>query len=113
MGLQGPDFSDSRDPIFFDSRDPIFISRDPNRVPKTPQKTLNTTVICCQLIYFSYVIEHTWWPRLEVARQRRSDDDVFSNILAKSRNFEVSSFSLGLRFQVSVSEFLMKSRSRR
>jgi len=28
MGLQGPDFSDSRDPIFN--------SRDPNRIPKTP-----------------------------------------------------------------------------
>jgi len=46
MNLQGPDFSDSRDPIFFDSRDtmmifsdsrdPIFNSRGPNRVPKTP-----------------------------------------------------------------------------
>jgi len=42
MNLQGPDFSDSRDPIFFDSRDPmmifsdfrdpIFNSWDPNRV---------------------------------------------------------------------------------
>jgi len=29
MDLQGPDFSDSRDPIFYDSR-------DPNQVPKTP-----------------------------------------------------------------------------
>jgi len=46
MNLQGPDFSDSRDPIFFDSKDPmmifadsrnpIFNSRDPNWVPKTP-----------------------------------------------------------------------------
>jgi len=38
MDLQGPDFSDSSDLmiIFPDSRDPIFISRDPNRVPKTP-----------------------------------------------------------------------------
>jgi len=46
MDLQGPDFSDSRDPIFPNSRDsmiifsgsrdPIFNSRDPNRVPKTP-----------------------------------------------------------------------------
>jgi len=37
MDLQGPDFSDSRDPIviFSDSRDPISKSRDPNRVPKT------------------------------------------------------------------------------
>jgi len=45
MDLQGPDLSDSRDPIFFDSRgrmitfsdsrDSIFNSRDPNRVPKT------------------------------------------------------------------------------
>jgi len=45
MDLQGPDFSDSRDPILSDSRDPIVIfsdsrdpiskSRDPNRVPKT------------------------------------------------------------------------------
>jgi len=48
MDLQGPEFSDSRDPIFSnssdpmiifsDSRDPIFNSRDPNRVTKTPQK---------------------------------------------------------------------------
>jgi len=38
MDLQGPDFSDSRDPmiIFSDSRDPILNSRDPNRVPKSP-----------------------------------------------------------------------------
>jgi len=46
MDLEGPDFSDSRDPIFYDSMDPmisfsdsgapIFNSRDPNRVPKTP-----------------------------------------------------------------------------
>jgi len=38
MDLQGPDFSDSRDPmiIFSDSRDPIFNSSDPNRVPKMP-----------------------------------------------------------------------------
>jgi len=46
MELQGPDFSDSRDPIFFysrgpmiifsDSRDPIFNSSYPNRVPKAP-----------------------------------------------------------------------------
>jgi len=45
MDLQGPDFSDSTDPIFSafrdpmiffsDSRDPIFNSRDPNRVRKT------------------------------------------------------------------------------
>jgi len=51
MDLQGPDFSDSRDPIFSDSKDPmiiisdssdlIFNSRDPNRVPKTPSKTLH------------------------------------------------------------------------
>jgi len=56
MNLSGPDFSDCRDPIFSDSRDPmiifsdsrdpIFNSRDPNRVPKTPYKTL---IIC---IYF-------------------------------------------------------------
>jgi len=46
MDLEGPDFSESRDPIFSnsrnsmiifsDSRDPIFNSRDPNRVRKTP-----------------------------------------------------------------------------
>jgi len=46
MDLQGPDFSNSRDPIFLDSmdammifsdsRDPIINSRDLNRVPKTP-----------------------------------------------------------------------------
>jgi len=39
MHLQGPDFSDFRDPFFSDSRDPMIIysdSRDPNRVPKTP-----------------------------------------------------------------------------
>jgi len=46
MDLQGPDFSDPRDPISFDSRDqmiifsdsrdPIFNYRDLNRVPKTP-----------------------------------------------------------------------------
>jgi len=30
MDLQGPNFSDSRDPIVN--------SRDPNRVPKTPEK---------------------------------------------------------------------------
>ena len=30
MDLQGPDFSDSRDPIWN--------SRDPNRVPETPLK---------------------------------------------------------------------------
>jgi len=46
MDLQGPDFSDSRDPIFSDFWDPMIIfsdsrhpirnSRDPNRVPKTP-----------------------------------------------------------------------------
>ena len=38
MDLQGPDVSDSRDPmiIFADYRDPIFNSRDLNRVPKTP-----------------------------------------------------------------------------
>ena len=36
-----PIFSDSRDPliIFSDSRDPIFNSMDPNRVPKSHQKT--------------------------------------------------------------------------
>jgi len=48
MDLQGPDFSDSRDPIFSnyrdpmiifsDSKDPILNSRDPSRVPKTPLK---------------------------------------------------------------------------
>jgi len=46
MDMQGPDFSNPRDPIssdsrypmimFSDSRDPIFNSRDLNRVPKTP-----------------------------------------------------------------------------
>jgi len=39
MNLQGPDFSDSRDPIFFDPRDPTIIFADcrgPNRVFKTP-----------------------------------------------------------------------------
>jgi len=39
MNLQGPDFSDSKDPVFIDSRDPMMIfsdSRDPNRVPETP-----------------------------------------------------------------------------
>jgi len=38
MDLQGPDLSDSIDPmiIFADSRDPIFNSMDPNRVPETP-----------------------------------------------------------------------------
>jgi len=38
MDLQGPDFSDSREPmiILSDSRDLIFNSRDPNRIPKTP-----------------------------------------------------------------------------
>jgi len=50
MDLQGSDFSYSRDPIFSgfrdpmiffsDSRDLIFNSRDPNRVPKTPLKTV-------------------------------------------------------------------------
>jgi len=37
MDLQGPDFSDSRDPmiIFAALRDPIFNSRDPNRVPNS------------------------------------------------------------------------------
>jgi len=42
MGLQGPDFSNSRDTmiIFSDSRDPIFNSRDSNRVPKTRLKSL-------------------------------------------------------------------------
>jgi len=41
MDLQGPDFSDSRDPmiIFADSRDPIFNSRDPNRSLKRLKKT--------------------------------------------------------------------------
>jgi len=37
--LQGPDFSDFRDPIFSDSSGPMIIfsdSRDPIRVPKTP-----------------------------------------------------------------------------
>jgi len=37
MDLQGPDFSDSRDPIIYDFRDPMIIfsdSRDPIRVPK-------------------------------------------------------------------------------
>jgi len=41
MDLQGPDFSDSRDPILSDSKDPMINfsdSRDPNRVPKTPLK---------------------------------------------------------------------------
>jgi len=46
VNLQGPYFSDYKDPIFFDSsdpvmifiecRDPIFNYRNPNRVPKTP-----------------------------------------------------------------------------
>jgi len=36
MDLQGPDFSDSRDPIFYDFRDLIFNSRDPNKVSKPP-----------------------------------------------------------------------------
>ena len=38
MHLQGPGFSDFKDPmiIFSDSRDPIFNSRDPNRIPKAP-----------------------------------------------------------------------------
>ena len=38
IDLQGPDFSDSRDPItiFSDSRELIFNSRDLNRAPKTP-----------------------------------------------------------------------------
>ena len=43
MNLQGPDFSDSRNPIFSDSRDPMIIfadSRDPNRVLKTTWKKL-------------------------------------------------------------------------
>jgi len=34
MDLQGPNFSDSSDPIFFDSREPIFNSNDPNRETK-------------------------------------------------------------------------------
>jgi len=56
MKLQGPDFSDFRDPIFSDSRnpmiivsdsrDPIWNSRDANRVPKTPKKNLLTRLIC-------------------------------------------------------------------
>jgi len=46
MDLQGPDLSDSKDPIFSvssdqmmifsDSKDPIFNSRDLNQVPKKP-----------------------------------------------------------------------------
>ena len=50
MNLQGPYFSDSRDPvfpdsrdqliIFSDSRDPILNSRDPNRVFKTLKRNL-------------------------------------------------------------------------
>jgi len=31
--------------IFADSRDPIFNSRDPNRVPKTPQKNPELTQV--------------------------------------------------------------------
>ena len=41
MDLQGPDFSDSRDPIFSDFRDLTIVfsdSRDPNWVPKTSLK---------------------------------------------------------------------------
>jgi len=47
MDLQGPDFSDSGDPmiIFADSRDPIFNYRNPNRVPKTPLKTLRQSIL--------------------------------------------------------------------
>jgi len=40
-----------------------------------------------------------------------SGDNIFFSISAKSTTFEVS--SLGLEFQISVSDFLMKSRSRR
>jgi len=63
MDLQGPDFSDSTDPIlsdfgdpmiiFSDYRDPIFNSRDPNRVPKTPLKTP----------WFQPVIPHRIWSK--------------------------------------------------
>jgi len=42
--------------------------------------------------------------------QLRSDDGIFFKISVKCTNFEVS--SLGLEVQVSVSGFLMKSRSR-
>jgi len=53
MDLQGPDFSDSRDPmiIFSDSMDPIINSRDPNRVPKakTPLKKPDIIVMLFSL----------------------------------------------------------------
>jgi len=47
MDLQGPHFSDSRNPmmIFADSRDPVFNSRDPNRVPKKTLKKLHIYII--------------------------------------------------------------------
>jgi len=62
MALEGPDFSDSRDPIFSysrdlmitfsDSRDAIFNSRDPNRVPKTP---LKKPVLKCKMFETDHV----------------------------------------------------------
>ena len=69
MDLQGPDFSDSRDPIlsdsrdpmiiFSDSRDPIWNSRDPNRVPETPLKKpcMNIIVnkVACTLVRAKYI----------------------------------------------------------
>jgi len=50
MDLQGPDFSDSGDPmvIFSDSR-------DPNRVPKTPSKTLILKTF--QKVYSEYMLK--------------------------------------------------------
>jgi len=59
MDLYGPDFSDSWDPIFSDSRNPriTFVdSRDPNRIPKTPLKTLSkfrkfiSKLLCCMVM---------------------------------------------------------------
>jgi len=45
MDLYRPGFSHSEDPIFSDSRDPIFIYMDPNRVPKSHQKTWRYIII--------------------------------------------------------------------
>ena len=65
MDLKVPDFPDSKHPIFFDSRgpmiifsdfrDPIFNSRDPNRVPKTPEKTLRVAFESIRTVLVSMV----------------------------------------------------------
>jgi len=53
MGLQGPDFSDSRDSMIIFSD-----SRDPNRVPKTPKNLLYMQILILNLQSTYHKIEN-------------------------------------------------------